>query len=86
MEQSSAYPSATRHRRALVKLGALKARVQRYLEFVTSFDCTLEYCKGSGNGIADFSGPFSRACYGVQQQWLDKLQPRGVDELQPCWR
>ena len=28
---------------------------------VTPLDCTLEYRKGSANGIANFLGPFSRA-------------------------
>ena len=46
-------------------MGTLNARAQRQLEFVTAFDCTLEYRKGNANGIPDFSGPFSRACYGV---------------------
>ena len=36
------------------KVGAHNARVQRWLEFLTAFDCTLEYRKGSANGNADF--------------------------------
>ena len=30
------------------------ARVQRWPEFLTAFDCTLEYRKGSANGNTDF--------------------------------
>ena len=35
------------------KVGNHTARVQRWLEFLTSFDYTLEYRKGSANGNAD---------------------------------
>ena len=54
-------------------MGTLNARVQLQLEFVTAFDCTLEYRKVSVNGIADYSVPLSRACSGVRSQWFDKL-------------
>ena len=67
------------------KAGDHNARVQRRLEFLTAFDCVLQYRKGGANGIADFFGPLARACYRVRPQWLDKLQPRGVDEPQPRW-
>ena len=36
------------------KVGDHNARVERWLEFLTAFDCTLEYRKGSVNGNADF--------------------------------
>ena len=36
------------------KGGNHNARVQRWLEFLTVFDYTLEYRKGSANGNADF--------------------------------
>ena len=36
------------------KVGDHNARVQRWLEFLTVFDYTLEYRKGSANGNADF--------------------------------
>ena len=36
------------------KVGNHDARVQRWLEFLTAFDYTLEYRKGSANGNADF--------------------------------
>ena len=36
------------------KVGNHNARVQRWLEFLTAFDYTLEYRKGSANGNADF--------------------------------
>ena len=36
------------------KVGNHNARVQRWLEFLTAFDSTLEYEKGSANGNADF--------------------------------
>ena len=36
------------------KLGNHNARAQRRLEFLTAFDYTLEYRKGSANGNADF--------------------------------
>ena len=39
----------------------------------------LEFRKGSTNGIADFSGLFSRAFYRVQPQLYEKLKPREVD-------
>ena len=67
-------------------MGNLNARVQRKLEFVPAFDCTLEYRKVNDNDIVGFSGLFSRAFYGVRPQWLDKLQPRGVDKSKPRWR
>ena len=35
------------------KVGAHNARVQRWLEFLTPFDYTLEYRKSSANGKAD---------------------------------
>ena len=36
------------------KVGNHNARVQRWLEFLTAFDYTLEHRKGSANGNADF--------------------------------
>ena len=36
------------------KVGNHNARVQKWLEFLTTFDYTLEYHKGSANGNADF--------------------------------
>ena len=36
------------------KVGDHNARVQRWLEFLTTFDYTLEYRKGSANGNTDF--------------------------------
>ena len=36
------------------KVGNHTARVQRWLEFLTAFDYTFEYRKGSANGNADF--------------------------------
>ena len=42
------------------------------------FDCTLEYRKGSANGIANFSGPFSRARYGVRPQLLENFNLVGL--------
>ena len=36
------------------RVGDHNARVQRWLEFLTAFDYTLEYRKGSANGNADF--------------------------------
>ena len=36
------------------KVGSHNARVQRWLEFLTVFDYTLEYRKGSANGNTDF--------------------------------
>ena len=35
------------------RVGNHNARVQRWLEFLTAFDYTLEYRKGSANGNAD---------------------------------
>ncbi|MEP1592764.1 hypothetical protein, partial [Sulfitobacter sp.] len=35
-------------------VGDHNAHVQRWLEFLTAFDYTLEYRKGSANGNADF--------------------------------
>ena len=36
------------------KVGNHDTRVQGWLEFLTAFDYTLEYRKGSANGNADF--------------------------------
>ena len=36
-------------RESIDKVGDHNARVQRWLEFLTAFDYTLEYCKGSAN-------------------------------------
>ena len=36
------------------KVGDHNAPVQRWLEFLTAFECTLEYRKGSASGNADF--------------------------------
>ena len=38
-------------------MGNHNARVQRWFEFLTAFDYTLEYRKGSANGNADFLSP-----------------------------
>ena len=40
------------------KAGDHNARVQRWLEFLTAFDYTLEYRKGNANGNADFLSCF----------------------------
>ena len=40
--------------KSIGKVGDHNARVQRWLEFLTAFDYTLEYRKGSANGNADF--------------------------------
>ena len=39
-------------------MGNHSGRVQRWLEFVTALDYTLEYRKGSANGNADFLSHF----------------------------
>ena len=36
------------------KVGDHNARIRKWLEFLTAFDCTLEYRRGSVNGNADF--------------------------------
>ena len=41
-------------RESIDKVGDHNARVQRWLEFLTVFDYTLEYRKGNANGNADF--------------------------------
>ena len=65
-EQSSAYPPVTKHRRVLATWGPSMHESSGRLTLVTAFDCILEYRKGRANGIADFSGPFFRACYRVR--------------------
>ena len=40
--------------KSIGKVGGHNARVQRWLEFLTAFDYTLEYRKGSANGNADY--------------------------------
>ena len=39
---------------SLAKVAEHNPRVQRWLEFLTAYHYTLEYCKGSANGNADF--------------------------------
>ena len=42
--------------------------------------------KRNANDVDDFSGPLTRACYGVRPQWLHNIQRRGVDKPQLRWR
>ena len=44
-------------------------RVQKWLEFLTTYTYTLEYCKGSANGNADFLSRLPFACGGTRPQW-----------------
>ena len=52
-EPSSAF-SDHKALESIGKVGDHNVRVQRWLEFLTAFDYTLEYRKGSANGNADF--------------------------------
>ena len=58
------------------KVGNHNARVQRWLEFLTAFDYTLEYQKGSANGNTDF---FSRL-----PEPATKHDRNGSTSLTPC--
>ena len=84
-EQSSAYPPATKHRRALVKWGPSMHESRGSLSSSPHSIVHSSTAKAEPTAPPIFSGPFSRACHGVRPQWLDKLQPRGVDKPQPRW-
>ena len=51
------------------------ARVQRWLEFLTAFDYTLEYRKGSTNGNADFLSRLPRPATEHDRSGSTRLNP-----------
>ena len=84
-EQNSAYPSATGHRRASWQSGGLctsptVARVRHRVRLHTRVP------QRQRQRHRRLVGPPARTRYRVRLQWLDQLQPRGVDKPQPCWR
>ena len=57
------------------KVGDHNARVQRWLELLTAFDYTLEYCKGSANGSADYLSCLPKPATEHDRSWSSGLTP-----------
>ena len=64
-------------------MGTLNARVQGYLEFVTAFDCTLEYRKGSANGIGNNLARFPEPAAEFDCSVLTNFKPVGLTSPNP---
>ncbi|CAB1119198.1 unnamed protein product [Ectocarpus sp. CCAP 1310/34] len=62
------------------KMGENNARVQRWLEFLTAYNHTLEYRKGSANGNADFLSRLSVAAAECDRSGRSRLTPAEDEE------
>ena len=62
-------------------MGDHNARVQRWLEFLTAFDETLEYRKGSANGNADFLSRLPELATECDRSGSSSLTPVDDDGL-----
>ena len=63
------------------------ARVQRWLEFLTAFDYTLEYRKGSANGNTDFLSRLPEPTREHEHSGATRLNPvedGGIDFVRAC--
>ena len=69
------------------KVGNHNARVQIWLEFLTAFDYTLEYRKGSANGNADFLSLLPETATEHGRSWstsLNSVEDAGMYLIQAC--
>ena len=69
------------------KVGNHNARVQRWLEFLTAFDYTIEYRKRSTNGNADFLSRLSEPATEHDRSGstsLNPLEDGGMDLIKVC--
>ena len=75
--RSSASFRTTRHRKKRVdKIAEHSPRVQRWMESITGFDCTLGNRKGSTNGNnADFLSRPPQPATGCNRSWFGRLTP-----------
>ncbi|CAB1104650.1 unnamed protein product [Ectocarpus sp. CCAP 1310/34] len=62
------------------KVGENNARVQRWLEFLTAYNYTLEYRKGSANGNADFLSRLPIDAAECDRSGRSRLTPDGDEE------
>ncbi|CAB1103815.1 unnamed protein product [Ectocarpus sp. CCAP 1310/34] len=62
------------------KVGENNARVQRWLEFLTAYNYTLEYRKGSANGNADFLSRLPVAAAECDRSGRSRLTPAEYEE------
>ena len=62
------------------KVGENNARVQRWLEFLTAYNYTLEYRKGSANGNADFLSRLPVAAAECDRSGRSRLTPTADDD------
>ncbi|CAB1110991.1 unnamed protein product [Ectocarpus sp. CCAP 1310/34] len=62
------------------KVGENNARVQRWLEFLTAYNYTLEYRKGSANGNADFLARLPVAAAECNRSGRSRLTPAEDEE------
>ena len=69
------------------KVGDHNARVQRWLEFLTAFDYTLEYRKVSANGNTDFLSRLPEPTREHEHSGATRLNPvedGGIDFVRAC--
>ena len=72
---------------SISKEGNHDARVQRWLEFLTTFDYTLEHRKGSANGNADFLSRLPEAATEHAHNGFTSLNPDedgGINFIRAC--
>ena len=85
-EPSSAF-SDHKALESIGKVGDHNVRVQRWLEFLTAFDYTLEYRKGSANGNADFMSRLPEPATEHDRSGLTSLSPvedGGIYVMRAC--
>ena len=67
--------------KSIGKLGDCNARAQRWLEFLTAFDRTLEYRKGNPNGNVDFLSRLAEPATEHDRSGSSSLTPVDVDDI-----
>ncbi|CAB1100714.1 unnamed protein product [Ectocarpus sp. CCAP 1310/34] len=67
------------------KVGENNAHVQRWLEFLTAYNYTLENRKGSANGNADFLSRLPVAAAECDRSGRSRLTPAEDEEATPRW-
>ena len=75
--------SGHKTRESIGKVGTLNARVQWQLEFVTAFDCTLEYRKGSATASSIFPARFPEPATEYDRNGLTSFNLVGLTSPKP---